>query len=92
VTLRLRARGRRQRVPHDPAPRRAAARPRVLRPVVFDGRLRRTPVHRRDDLSVGAVLRGPAVICEYSATTIVPPGWRLGVDRLGGLVLEDRGA
>jgi N-methylhydantoinase A len=92
VTLRLRARGGRQRVPHDPAPRHAAARPRVLRPVVFDGRLRRTPVHRRDDLPVGAALRGPAVICEYSATTIVPPGWRLGVDRLGGLVLEDRGA
>jgi N-methylhydantoinase A/oxoprolinase/acetone carboxylase beta subunit len=63
-----------------------------MRRVFFDGRGRRTPVHRRDELRAGAVLRGPAVVCEYSATTVVPPGWRLAVDRLGGLVLEDRDA
>jgi len=45
-------------------------------------------VHRRDDLGPGRRLRGPAVICEYSATTLVPPGWRVFVDRLGGLLLE----
>jgi hypothetical protein len=28
------------------------------------------------------------VVCEYSATTLVPPEWRMHVDRLGGLVLE----
>jgi len=28
------------------------------------------------------------VVCEYSATTLVPPGWRVTVDRLGGLLLE----
>ena len=32
--------------------------------------------------------RGPLVVCEYSATTVVPPGWRLTVDRTGGLLLE----
>ncbi|HKA28218.1 MAG TPA: hypothetical protein VKH82_02505, partial [Candidatus Binatia bacterium] len=64
----------------------------AMRPVFFDGRARRTPIHRRDDLRAGAALRGPAVICEYSATTVVPPGWRLAVDRLGGLVLDDRDA
>jgi N-methylhydantoinase A len=92
VTLRIRARGERLALPRDAAPGHAATRPRVTRRVSFDGRSRRTPVHRRDDLRAGAVLRGPAVICEYSATTVVPPGWRLAVDRLGGLVLEDRGA
>jgi len=90
VTLRVRGRGERRALPPDPAPKRGVARPRALRPVFFDGRPRRTPVHRRDDLRVGVALRGPAVICEYSATTVVPPGWRLVVDRLGGLVLEDR--
>ncbi len=89
VTLRLRARGERLRLPRDPAPRRAPVRPHALRAVVFEQRPYRTPVHRRDDLPIGCHLSGPAVICEYSATTVVPPGWRLTVDRLGGLVLED---
>ncbi len=92
VTLRLRARGERLRLPRDAAPRPARARPLATRPVVFDGHARRTPVYRRDDLGRRTHLRGPAVICEYSATTVVPPGWRLTVDRLGGLLLEDRGA
>jgi N-methylhydantoinase A len=56
--------------------------------VVFGGRRLPTAVHRRDALSVGTRLRGPAVVCEYSATTLVPPRWRLRVDRLGGLLLE----
>jgi N-methylhydantoinase A len=92
VTLRVRARGARLVLPRDPAPARGVVRPRAMRPVFFDGRARRTPIHRRDDLRAGAALRGPAVICEYSATSVVPPGWRLAVDRLGGLVLDDRDA
>jgi N-methylhydantoinase A len=92
VTLRLRARGERLRIPRDSPPRRAAARPHATRRVVFAGRPYRTPVYRRDDLRTGVRLRGPAVICEYSATTVVPPRWNLVVDRLGGFVLEDRGA
>jgi N-methylhydantoinase A len=47
-------------------------------------------VHRRDDLPVGWTARGPLVVCEYSATTVVPPGWRVRVERTGGLVLERR--
>ena len=58
----------------------------------FDGRAWSASVHRREELAAGRRLRGPAVICEYSATTVVPPGWRLTVDALGGLVLEDRDA
>jgi len=60
--------------------------------VYFDGCAWSSAVHRREELAVGRRLRGPAVICEYSATTLVPPGWRLTVDALGGLVLEDRDA
>jgi N-methylhydantoinase A len=58
--------------------------------VLFGGRTWTTAIHRRDDLPVGHAFAGPAVICEYSATTMLPPGWRARVDRLGGLVLEDR--
>jgi len=58
------------------------------RAVVFAEGARRAAVHRREDLRPGRRLGGPAVVCEYSATTLVPPGWRVTVDRLGGLLLE----
>jgi N-methylhydantoinase A len=89
VTLRLRARGGRVPIPPEPAPRRRAA-ARGRRPVVFDGVALRAAVVRRDDLGWGDRLAGPAVVCEYSATTLVPPRWRLAVDRVGGLVLDAR--
>ena len=88
VTLRARARGGRAGLPAERAPRGNRATPLATRPVVFAGGARRAAVHRRDDLEPGRRLRGPVVICEYSATTLVPPGWRASVDRLGGLMLE----
>ena len=47
-------------------------------------------VVHRDDLPAGRAHPGPAVICEYSATTVVPPGWVVRVAEEGGLVLENR--
>jgi N-methylhydantoinase A len=88
VTLRVRARGGAIRVPSDPQRSSGRATPRALRAVFFGGRRHRTAIHRRDDLRSGRRLRGPAVVCEYSATTLVPPGWRCRVDRTGGLVVE----
>ncbi len=89
VTLRMRAHGGARRLPVDrlgPGPQPV---PRSRRPVVFDTpRARTTPVYRRDDLPVGWQARGPVLVCEYSATTVVPPGWRVAVERSGGLVLE----
>jgi len=88
ATLRLRARGGRAILPADPPPRHGRATPIARRDVVFDGRREPSAVVRRDALPVGTRLRGPAVVCEYSATTLLPPRWRLSVDRLGGLLLE----
>ena len=90
VTLRLRARGGRARVPESPVPH-GGGRPLAIRRVIFAEGPRRTEIHRRDELPLARWLGGPAVVCEYSATTLVPPGWRHGVDRHGGLVLEVRG-
>jgi N-methylhydantoinase A len=87
VTLRLRARGGGARLPDERPPRGREARRARRRAVVFDGVARATAVHRRDDLPRGARLAGPAIVCEYSATTVVPPGWSLAVDRRGGLLL-----
>ena len=89
VALRVRVRGGARRPPDDPLPRRAR-RPSSIatRRVVFPEGSAPTAVYRRADLAVGWAVRGPVIVCEYSATTVVPPGWRLHVDRTAGLVLE----
>lgn len=46
-----------------------------------------TPVYERGDLTSEQSLRGPAVITEYSATTVIPPGKRFQVDQAGNLVI-----
>ncbi len=89
VTIRLRAR---MGVPQPEVGRPGTARKPSRRaaaveraPVFFSGRTMTTPVYERADLVPGKVLRGPAVITEYSATTVVPPGKRFWVDRLVNL-------
>lgn len=55
--------------------------------VYWCGRPRLATVHRRVALG-GRPCRGPAVICEFSATTWVPPGWKARTDGIGNLLLE----
>jgi N-methylhydantoinase A len=58
------------------------------RPIVF-GRLERSArIVRRDALVPGAVVEGPAVIVEATATTVVPPGSTLQVDEFGHLSIS----
>jgi N-methylhydantoinase A len=57
------------------------------RPIVFDRREMDAAIVRREALAPGATLTGPAVVVEETATTIVPPGGELSVDRFGGLIL-----
>jgi len=52
------------------------------------GRSFMCPWHRRESMKPGHFLAGPAVVAEYSATTLVPPGWRARIDGLNCLVLE----
>ncbi|HTU32537.1 MAG TPA: hydantoinase/oxoprolinase family protein [Candidatus Acidoferrum sp.] len=58
------------------------------RPVAFAGKFRPTPICVREKLRAGNRLRGPAIIAEYSGTTVVPPGWNARVDRLGNIVVD----
>jgi N-methylhydantoinase A len=53
----------------------------------WGGRWVRANAYRRAHLATGAAVRGPAVIAEFSATTLVPPGWRAAVHPSGHLVL-----
>lgn len=43
---------------------------------------------QRDALCAGDTLPGPLIVTEYSATTLVPRGWRLSVNAIAQLVVE----
>ena len=58
------------------------------RAVFFGGRFFDTPVLARDRLPAGASHAGPAIVEEESATTVVPPEWRLRVFDSGDLLME----
>jgi N-methylhydantoinase A len=59
-------------------------------PVLFDGKKLPTQIYSRDDLRPGKRYSGPAIITEYSATTVIPPGNRFHVDRAANLVISIR--
>ncbi len=46
------------------------------------------PVYLRDEIPSRATFRGPAVIEQMDATTVVLPGQRARVDRWGNIVLD----
>ena len=50
-----------------------------------------TPVYARDALLAGNRIAGPALVEEHASTTVVLPGDRLEVDRLGNLVIALEG-
>jgi len=58
------------------------------RPVWFGGRPHDCPVWDRERLPEGARLSGPAIVEEFGATTVVPPGWRGAMDALGNIRFE----
>jgi N-methylhydantoinase A len=64
------------------------------REVYFDGQFVKARFYRRDGLRAGDRVKGPAMITEYTAVTVLPPGATLRVDGLGNLVIdfkEERG-
>ena len=61
---------------------------RERRPVWFGGTPHECPVWERERLPERAPLRGPAIVEEFGATTVVLPGWRGAVDEHGNLRLE----
>jgi N-methylhydantoinase A len=58
--------------------------------VIFDGKKLRTAICARDQLGVAKKYRGPAIVTEYSATTVVPPDVRFWLDVAGNLVMDLR--
>ena len=58
--------------------------------VVFEGKKRETRIYEREDLIAGRTHKGPAIITEYSATTVVPPGWSFRHDKAQNLIISFR--
>ncbi|MBY0613034.1 MAG: hydantoinase/oxoprolinase family protein [Beijerinckiaceae bacterium] len=61
---------------------------RGVRPVWFDGRWHETAIYSRRDMPIGATVRGPAILEQPDATTVVDPGLVARVDSLGNVVIE----
>jgi len=59
--------------------------------VLFDGKKFPTKIYSRDELHPGKTYPGPAIITEYSATTVIAPGKRFHLDGTGNLVIAMRG-
>ncbi|MGB8064631.1 MAG: hydantoinase/oxoprolinase family protein [Candidatus Sulfotelmatobacter sp.] len=58
--------------------------------VLFDSKFLQTKIYSRDELQPGKPYSGPAIVTEYSATTLVPPGKRFHLDKAGNLVASIR--
>ena len=56
--------------------------------VIFQGKALSTPVFERGDLVPGGAMKGPAVITEYSATTVIPAGSSFWVDAAENLLIQ----
>jgi N-methylhydantoinase A len=72
------------------SPQESASQPR-RRDAVFDRQTSQAAVVHRDELRAGSELAGPAIIDEQTATTVVPPRWKLRVDQIGTLQLTHQG-
>ena len=94
VTLRVAAAGRVRGFTLPSLARRSAAptrHPRRRR-VHFAGLgWKACPCLDREQLGVGAVVTGPAIVEQLDTTTVVPPGHRARVDRVGNLVIRTVG-
>src|SRR5262249_55374506 len=73
--------------PSGPQP----SQPKGRRTIHLDGAVAcEAAIYERDRLEVGAVVEGPAIVEQFDATTVIPPGWTAQVDRRRNLVLERR--
>ena len=59
-------------------------------PVLFDGKKLSTAIYSREALTPGKKYQGPAIITEYSATTVIPPGKAFHLDAASNLIVTIR--
>ena len=69
--------------------KRRKAEPSYTASVYFGLRATRAPVYARDDLSAGMKLKGPAIITEYSSSTLIPANRIAEVDPWLNLIINN---
>jgi 5-oxoprolinase (ATP-hydrolysing) len=73
----------------EPAPRRMSGlMPHAVAPMYTGGRWRQTNLYQRAATRIGDIVKGPAIIAEPNATTIVEAGWQAEVSLHDHLVLR----
>jgi len=89
VSLRLRATGvtHKPRLKRRPSTRTHHPKPLNQAHVYLSERPVKVAVYSRDDLAAGARINGPAIITEYSSTTLIPPRFKVEVDSWLNLVM-----
>ncbi|MES2263457.1 MAG: hydantoinase B/oxoprolinase family protein [Pseudomonadota bacterium] len=73
--------------PPQQAPRAAPLTPSSIVPMYAAGLWRDTPLFLRETTRIGDVVKGPAIIAEANATTVIEPGWQAEVTPQDHLVL-----
>jgi 5-oxoprolinase (ATP-hydrolysing) len=72
----------------EPAPRRVSSlAPNAVVPMYTGGKWRNTSLYQRGSTRIGDIVKGPAIIAEANATTIVEAGWQAEVTPSDHLVL-----
>ena len=74
-------------MPQPPSPRSVADAVKGRRGVSFNGPMIDAVLYERDRLDIGATIAGPALVEQFDATTVIPPGWNGQVDGYGNLIL-----
>jgi len=94
VNLRLRARGTPEKPVIAPDPHAGKIASSLAfagkRAVIFEGVSWETDLVHRDHLTHGNEITGPAIILEYSSTTVMPPDTWARVDQFGNLIIHTR--
>ena len=61
------------------------------RNIWLHGRRMQAVLYERGRLALGTALAGPAVVEQFDATTLIPPGWHARVDDFHNLILQYQG-
>jgi N-methylhydantoinase A len=78
------------RIPARPGRAKLGSPPTLKAQVLFAGKKRATAIYSREALKPGKNYSGPAVITEYSATTVIPPTKRFHLDPAANLIVTIR--
>jgi N-methylhydantoinase A len=71
----------------EPVPGDGKAACYAVRELYFDGRFIASHMYRREELTPGDSIRGPAMVTEYTSATVLPPHSCAQVDGFGNLVI-----